>query len=84
VLGAALLSGPPEPTVDLIHHPQSRRVKPRLGSLAEALGQLGTRRKRKADKKVQGGPALDVDQVRELLKAIAESKVCEGKDLATR
>jgi integrase len=30
---------------------------------------------------VQGAPALDVDQVRELMKVIDESKVCEGKDL---
>ena len=42
---------------------------------------LGTRRKRKADAKVKGAPALGVDQVRELLKAISESEVCAQKDL---
>ena len=54
--------------------------------LAGAIGsnpvrELGTRRKRKADKKVKGAPALGVDQVRGLLSAIATSEACEQKDL---
>lgn len=35
---------------------------------ANPVRELGARRKRRADKKVQGAPALDVDPVRELLK----------------
>lgn len=48
---------------------------------ANPVRELGTRRKRKADQKVKGAPALAVDQVRELLKAIEESEVCAAKDL---
>jgi integrase len=43
--------------------------------------ELGTRRKRKTDKKVQGAPELDQDQVGGLLAALEESEVCAAKDL---
>lgn len=54
--------------------------------LAGAIGanpvrELGTRRKRKTDKRTKGAPALDVDQVRALLKGLADSEVCVSKDL---
>lgn len=54
--------------------------------LAGAIGtnpvrELGTRRKRKTDKRAKGAPALAVDQVRTLLKGLVESEVCEQKDL---
>ena len=54
--------------------------------MAGAIGtnpvrELGTRRKRKADKRTKGAPALAVDQVRALLKGVGESEVCESKDL---
>jgi integrase len=48
---------------------------------ANPVRELGPRRKRKTDKKVQGAPDLDVGQLRELLRAISESQVCQGKDL---
>lgn len=41
--------------------------------------ELKRRRQRKGDSK--GAPALAVDQVRELLKAVEESEVCRSKDL---
>jgi integrase len=50
---------------------------------ANPVRELGTRRRRKADKKPnKGAPALGVDQVRALLKGVAESEVCASKDLA--
>lgn len=54
--------------------------------LAGALGsnpvrELGTRRKRKADGKTKGAPALGVDQVRALLAALGDSEACQQKDL---
>jgi integrase len=49
--------------------------------VANPVRELGTRRKRKADKRTKGAPALGVDQVRTLLKAVDESPVCESKDL---
>jgi len=54
--------------------------------LAGAIGSnpvrgLGTRRKRKADKKVKGAPALAAGQVRALLAAIVASEACAQKDL---
>ncbi|KAA0096677.1 site-specific integrase [Mycolicibacterium sp. P1-18] len=48
---------------------------------ANPVRELGTRRKRKTDKAVKGAPALDVDQVRRLLSAIATSEACKQKDL---
>jgi integrase len=48
---------------------------------ANPVRELGTRRKRKADAKVKGAPALDVEQVRALLTGIAESQACEQRDL---
>jgi integrase len=48
---------------------------------ANPVGELGTRRKRKADAKVKGAPALGVEQVRALLTGIAESQACEQRDL---
>lgn len=48
---------------------------------ANPVRELGTRRRRKVDKKPKGAPALGADQVRALLKAVAESKVCDSKDL---
>ncbi|WP_232490902.1 tyrosine-type recombinase/integrase [Mycobacterium dioxanotrophicus] len=54
--------------------------------LAGAIGsnpvrELGTRRKRKTDKRTKGAPALGVDQVRALLTALEGSEVCKQKDL---
>lgn len=43
--------------------------------------ELGTRRKRRADARAKGAPALGVEQVRALLGAVGESEVCESKDL---
>jgi integrase len=48
---------------------------------ANPVRELGTRRKRKADAKVKGAPALGVDQVRALLQGIGASAACEQKDL---
>lgn len=48
---------------------------------ANPVRELGARRKRKADRKVQGAPALDVHQVRALLWAIGGSKGLRGKGL---
>ena len=48
---------------------------------ANPVRELGQRRRRKTDAKVKGAPALGVDQVRGLLKAVGESEVCELKDL---
>lgn len=48
---------------------------------ANPVLQLGTRRRRKADRKVKGAPALGGDQVRALLAAVEASQVCEQKDL---
>lgn len=47
--------------------------------MANPVRELGRRRTRKSD--VKGAPALDVDQVRALLSAVAESKMCAQKDL---
>jgi len=46
---------------------------------ANPVRELRRRRSRKTD--VKGAPALGVDQVRALLAAVAESEVCEQKDL---
>jgi integrase len=43
--------------------------------------ELGMRRKRRSDPGPKGAPALDVDQVRALLETVAQSEVCEQKDL---
>ncbi|CAN5551879.1 site-specific integrase [soil metagenome] len=43
--------------------------------------EIAPRRRMKTEKKTKGAPALAVDQVRGLLKAILESEVCEQKDL---
>lgn len=43
--------------------------------------EIAPRRKKKAERKPKGAPALAVDQVRTLLAAIAESEVCASKDL---
>ena len=43
--------------------------------------ELGTRRRRKADGKPKGAPALGVDQVRALLVALDASEACQSKDL---
>ena len=48
---------------------------------ANPVRELGTRRRRKADKKPRGAPALGVEQVRALLKGVIESEVCVSKDL---
>lgn len=48
---------------------------------ANPVRELGTRRKRKADKRAKGAPALGVDQVRALLKGVSDSEVCASKDL---
>jgi integrase len=48
---------------------------------ANPVRELGTRRRRKADKKPRGAPALGVEQVRALLKGVSESEVCVSKDL---
>jgi hypothetical protein len=48
---------------------------------ANPVRELAARRKQKADKKPRGAPGLDVKQVRGLLAAIAESEVCDQKDL---
>lgn len=47
--------------------------------VANPVRELGRRRQRKSD--VKGAPALGVDQVRALLKAIDKSEVCAAKDL---
>lgn len=49
--------------------------------VANPVRELGTRRKRKADKQSKGAPALAVDQVRALLRGVADSEVCASKDL---
>jgi integrase len=43
--------------------------------------EIAARRRRKAEGKVKGAPALHIDQVRSLLVAISSSEVCERKDL---
>jgi integrase len=48
---------------------------------ANPVRELGTRRKRKADKRVKGAPALGIDQVRALIKGVEESEACASKDL---
>lgn len=48
---------------------------------ANPIKELGQRRRRKTDNKVKGAPALEVDQVRALLKAVGESEACEQMDL---
>lgn len=48
---------------------------------ANPVRELGTRRRRKADGKAKGAPALAVDQVRALLKVVGESEMCQQKDL---
>jgi integrase len=48
---------------------------------ANPVRELGTRRKRKADKRTQGAPALGAEQVRALLRGVEESAACEAKDL---
>jgi len=48
---------------------------------ANPVRELGTRRKRKADKRVKGAPALAADQLQALLKGVEESEVCASKDL---
>jgi integrase len=48
---------------------------------ANPVRELGTRRRRKADKKVKGAPVLEADQLRKLLQAVEESEVCASKDL---
>lgn len=49
--------------------------------VANPVRELGTRRRRKADTRPKGAPALDIDQVRALLKGVTESEVCDHKDL---
>ncbi len=49
---------------------------------ANPVRELGTRRRRKADKRTKGAPALGVDQVRALVTAVGASKACAEKDLA--
>jgi len=48
---------------------------------ANPVLQLPRRRRKKAEKKPKGAPALAVEQVRALLKCLAESEVCVSKDL---
>ncbi|OBI92085.1 integrase [Mycobacterium asiaticum] len=48
---------------------------------ANPVRELGTRRKRKADKRAKGAPALGVEQIRALLAAVSSSSLCESKDL---
>jgi integrase len=43
--------------------------------------ELGTERRRKADKRVKGAPALGEDQLATLLKGLEGSEVCASKDL---
>ena len=45
------------------------------------VNELPQRRRRKAERKPKGAPALDVEQVRALLAAVDSSEVCESKDL---
>lgn len=45
------------------------------------IRELGSRRKRKADKRPKGAPALSADQVRDLLQGVEGSPVCASKDL---
>lgn len=43
--------------------------------------EIPVRKKKKTESKVKGAPGLDVDQVRDLLRAITTSDVCRSKDL---
>jgi integrase len=49
---------------------------------ANPVRELGTRRRRKADKRTKGAPALGVEQVRSLVAAVGASEACSQKDLA--
>jgi integrase len=48
---------------------------------ANPVRELGARRRRKADKDVTGAPALELEQLRALLRGLEESVVCGSKDL---
>ncbi|QZT62134.1 site-specific integrase [Mycolicibacterium austroafricanum] len=48
---------------------------------ANPILQIPRRRRKKAEKKPKGAPAIEVGKVRALLDAITASKVCQSKDL---
>ena len=48
---------------------------------ANPINEIPQRRRKKAERKPKGAPALAVEQVRTLLTALDESEVCESKDL---
>ena len=51
---------------------------------ANPVRELGPRRKRKTDKKVQGAPDLGVGQLRELLRAISDRRSARARICTTR